>query len=228
MSELYQTPAERAKALRESTKTGNWLQDSFTDMVSSGISLNEDGSVDRKGAAWWLQGFTPGAESIAEQKQGLADSRIIDQRVQDSGLTPEQINAASGGKKLTKGNSAGIIASAQRTELNKPTPVQQAEIDRGITQDRNTAKQLANQALEMKLTRQQQGDQFTLQMQRMLQQDKQAAEARLDELALRRMEMEREDMRYNENIARMDRKDRQQSIQTLVAGLANLGAAFAL
>ena len=57
------------------------------------------------------------------------------------------------------------------------------------------------------------------------------ADARLqhaDELALRREQMEREDMRYNENIARMDRKDRQQSIQTLVAGLANLGAAFAL
>jgi len=227
MSELYQTPSERAAALRKSTKTGNWVQDSFTDMVSSGISLNEDGSVDRKGAAWWLQGFTPGAESIAVQKQGLADSRIIEQRVQESGLTPEQIRAASGGKKLTKGNSSGILNSGLRTELNKPTPVQQAQIDRGITQDENTGQQLKNQALEMKLTREQQGDQFSLQMQRMLQQDKQAAEARIDELAFRRMQLDREDMRYNENIDRLDRKDRQQSIATLVSGLANLGAAFA-
>ena len=51
---------------------------------------------------------------------------------------------------------------------------------------------------------------------------------RADELEYRRMQDRKEDLRYNESIERMDRKDRQQSIQTLVAGLANLGAAFAL
>ena len=55
-----------------------------------------------------------------------------------------------------------------------------------------------------------------------------AKEARADELEYRRMQDRKEDLRYNESIERMDRKDRQQSIQTLVAGLANLGAAFAL
>ena len=55
-----------------------------------------------------------------------------------------------------------------------------------------------------------------------------AREAKASELEYMKMRDRKEDRRYNENIERMDRKDRQQSIQTLVAGLANLGAAFAL
>jgi hypothetical protein len=41
------------------------------------------------------------------------------------------------------------------------------------------------------------------------------------------MQDRKEDLRYNESIERMDRKDRQASINTLVQGLAALGAAFA-
>ena len=47
------------------------------------------------------------------------------------------------------------------------------------------------------------------------------------ELEYRRMQDRKEDLRYNENLERMDRKDRQASINTLVQGLAALGAAFA-
>ena len=54
---------------------------------------------------------------------------------------------------------------------------------------------------------------------------------RKDERAMdredRRARERKEDLRYNESIDRADRKDRRQSMQTLVAGLANLGAAFA-
>ena len=54
-----------------------------------------------------------------------------------------------------------------------------------------------------------------------------ARDARADELEYRRMQDRKEDLRYNENLERMDRKDRQASINTLVQGLAALGAAFA-
>ena len=47
------------------------------------------------------------------------------------------------------------------------------------------------------------------------------------ELDYRRMQDRKEDLRYNESIERMDRKDRQASINTLVQGLTALGAAFA-
>ena len=54
-----------------------------------------------------------------------------------------------------------------------------------------------------------------------------AKEQQALELDYRRMQDRKEDLRYNENIERMDRKDRQASINTLVQGLAALGAAFA-
>ena len=54
-----------------------------------------------------------------------------------------------------------------------------------------------------------------------------ARDVRNPELQLQIMQMDRADQRYNEQIERQDRKDRQASIQTLVAGLAHLGAAFA-
>ena len=53
-------------------------------------------------------------------------------------------------------------------------------------------------------------------------------EARNQDLQLQVMQMDRADQRYNEQIERQDRKDRQASIQTLVAGLSHLGAAFAV
>ena len=227
MSELYQTPSERAKALREGTRTGNFFQDMFTDYVSDGISLNEDGSLRREGAAWWLQGLTPGATQIAEQKKGIEDSRIIDARVQQSGLTPEQIKKAAGGRTLTTSNSGGIIAEAQRTRSEKPTPLQQSEIDRGKAADERQTAALEQQAEASR-------NQLALAREQMAQTEKlrlldsaDAREARAQELQLMLMRDRKEDRRYNESIDRQDRKDRQASIQTLVAGLAHLGAAFA-
>ena len=54
------------------------------------------------------------------------------------------------------------------------------------------------------------------------------ADARADNLALQRLQMEREDIRYNERMDKLDRRDRRQGISSLAAGLAALGAAFAL
>ena len=51
---------------------------------------------------------------------------------------------------------------------------------------------------------------------------------RKDELLFRKEEARREDMRYNERIEELDRKDRRQNMQNLAMGLASLGAAFAL
>ncbi len=130
MSSLYETPSEKAKRLSESTSTGNFLQDSWTDYVSSGITLGEDGQVKRDGAAWWFQGLTPGARSIAEQKQGLSESRAIDRLVQGSGLTEDELKKAAGNTKLTASNTSGIISKATRDINLTPTPVQQANIDR--------------------------------------------------------------------------------------------------
>ena len=54
------------------------------------------------------------------------------------------------------------------------------------------------------------------------------AENKADELALRREQMAREDHRYTQQMERYDKRKRQDSIQAMVAGLASLGAAFAV
>ena len=53
-------------------------------------------------------------------------------------------------------------------------------------------------------------------------------EARAAELEYQKLRDRKEDMRYNERMEQLDRKDRQAMMQNLAAGLASLGAAFAL
>lgn len=52
--------------------------------------------------------------------------------------------------------------------------------------------------------------------------------ARLDNLEYQRSRDRRADMQYNENLARLDRKDRKAAISSATAGLAALAAAFAI
>jgi len=221
MSDLYTTASEGRKNLRRSTKTGNFFQDSFTDSVSSGISLDDDGSVKREGLAWWMQGLTPGARSIAEQKSGIKDSEVIDRAVGSSQLTDAQISEQLNGGKLTKGNVRGTIAEAQRTRAEKPTPVQQATLTRGVKADARaiTAQQETTAARK---------DTNALLIAQMAQSDKrylgdriEAREARADDLMFRRETMERADRKDEKN-------RRRESIAALTAGLASLGAAFAV
>ena len=228
MSDLYKTPSQIAKELREKTKTGNWFQDSFTDYVSGGIKLNEDGSIQREGAAWWLQGLTPGAETIATKKQALDESRIIDEKVRESGLTTEQIRAASGGRQLTTSNVGGILNQATRTVEQTPTPLQQHTMTRQTNADIRAvnAQEASNRLLEKQLAATiAQGNQSHS---RALLEMADNRDARASQLEYQRSRDRRADQEYNERMERLDRKDRQAMLQNLAAGLASLGAAFAL
>lgn len=55
-----------------------------------------------------------------------------------------------------------------------------------------------------------------------------AKDDRAAQLEYQKMRDRRADMEYNERMERLDRKDRQAMMQNLAAGLASLGAAFAL
>ena len=57
---------------------------------------------------------------------------------------------------------------------------------------------------------------------------KQLAQQRLDSLAAIERSERREDRRYNERMELESKRDRRQAMQSLAAGLASLGAAFAL
>ena len=57
---------------------------------------------------------------------------------------------------------------------------------------------------------------------------KDAAQARLDLLTSQRMQIEREDRRYNERLDRDERTRRQEAVIAMMGGLTSLGAAFAM
>lgn len=239
MSSLYETPAERAKRLTGSTKTGNFFQDSWTDMVSSGISLGEDGELKRDGAAWWFQGLTPGAQSIAEQKKGLENSRIIESEVQRSGLTDDQIRKQLGDGKLTVGNVSGTIAEGRRTRAEKPTPTQQAQIDDvKAGRQQKTAALNANTEIQREtlgVTRENNANQMQLAANQMemarldnkFDHETASADRNLT-LQIAQMESELADKRmaYDRETRSMDKRDRM--IAQLMSGLGSLGGAFAL
>ena len=221
MSDLYTRPDEARRRLAESTDTGNFFQDTFTDAVSDGISLGADGKVKREGLAWWMQGFTPGARSIAEQKKGIQDSEIIDRAVQNSGLTDAQLREAAGGGKLTSGNVRGTIAEGQRTRAEKPTPLQTEQIESGRRAE-------GRQITAMEETTNARKDTNALLIAQMASDNKnrladraEAREARADDRMMQLEMYERADRKAEKN-------RRRESIQALVAGLSSLGAAFAV
>lgn len=128
-------------------------------------------------------------------------------------LQQAQGRAAAGARQLADKSKAGDRQFTLTTLAEQQKPML-AEIAAG----RETANnQLELARLEYQAAREERRDARA-----------DALAQKADELEYRRMQDRKEDLRYNESIERMDRKDRQQSIQTLVAGLANLGAAFAL
>ena len=110
-----------------------------------------------------------------------------------------------------------------------------AEIDR-LTQLRNNNNYTNSPAgkaaaAQLKL----QTDQFALtnkrldnQMEMALLDRADSKELQANQLEYQKMRDRRADQEYNERMERLDRKDRQAMLQNLAAGLASLGAAFAL
>jgi hypothetical protein len=88
--------------------------------------------------------------------------------------------------------------------------------------------QLAAQAGQNAVTNKRLDNQLIMQQKNIAEDRAIRAETKADELALRREQMAREDHRYAQQMERYDKRKRQDSIQAMVAGLASLGAAFAL
>ena len=162
---------------------------------------------------------------------------FIDDVVQGSGLKDTEIAAQlAPGQSVTRQNVKGLVSKAARDYV---PPAQQAQIDDNnaarteataarISSDRITQEQNRNAnkiaMAQLNQTAQASKDQMTLALMEM--QDR--TNTRKDDLLFRKEEARREDMRYNERIEELDRKDRRQNMQNLAMGLASLGAAFAL
>lgn len=101
--------------------------------------------------------------------------------------------------------------------------------------DKNFNRSLEPIRMEMAATREQNANQLALAREKLAQSNNLALlqladskEGRIAELQYQKLRDRKEDMRYNERMEQLDRKDRRQAMQSLAAGLASLGAAFAL
>ena len=237
MSSLYQSPLEVQQETDSRVKGGGgWGADWFTDRVSDGIKWNpKTGQYDSTGAAFWLGGLVqPGArEAIEQGKTKRREAEKIEAVIDSSpGLTDEQIKAQLNGGKLTGKNVKGVVAEAVRTRAEKPTPTQQAQLTE-VTESRKESNEIARQQLQATIASTNSTNERLLAQgaqahQLALIQAADARDANAQTLELQRQQMIREDQRYNERMEKLDRKDRMQGRQSLIAGLAALGAAFAL
>ena len=159
----------------------------------------------------------------------FVDEEKIEQQVQ---RTRNQETAQLGGYSLA--DLEGLAPGASTIDV-------QGAVIRKTKADANLTKEEDKQtAIELEELRQAPGlEQMRSTNERLLQQGENThklallqmadnKDARAAELEYQRSRDRRADQEYNERMERLDRKDRQAMMQNLAAGLASLGAAFAL
>ena len=159
----------------------------------------------------------------------FVDEEAIEERVQG---TRNQQTATSLGYDITELD--GI------TDSSTTLDVQGAAIRRGKEETKETkASDLAAslKPLEMKIAEQGKQREAELKLARekltqsnniSLLQLSQQNDQRIAELQYQKMRDRKTDMQYNERMEQLDRRDRRTAMQNMAAGLASLGAAFAL
>lgn len=226
MSNLYQDPRELEKQLGRN-KTGNWFQDTFTDWVTPGLSIGNDGRVKREGAAWWLQGLTPGAENIAKTKRELDDAKQISRVISKSGLTDKDIKPYTNGQPITTSNVERIVATAGREyqpqsvrdEIAQRTKVSDAQIKNLEGQLELATQTAADNASNQRLALQ-------LDERKDIRNQENLAQQRLLTAQSNQMQMGFEYARLaqQERYRREDREEK--AFLRILSGLNNLGQAF--
>ena len=124
---------------------------------------------------------------------------------------------ALGGTGSVEGLDAGSIGSLIRDQRNQNT-IETTQTAQAVAYNSPTARD------ERRIRDQRYYDNQKLQIEDRIER----RENRSQELEYQKMRDRKEDMRYNEQMERLDRKDRKMAMQSLAAGLASLGAAFAL
>lgn len=199
-----------------------WLNNLYRDTITP----NEDGEYGGKGfGAAILKPFVD-EESLESAKQRGAVKRTITA----AGENPADYNLGAG---ATVYDAQGAIATQRRKRANQKEGEAHTRALETTMAPVNAQLQLSGQQLA------QSGQQFNATMQRMMSQDAknyqlqlmQLAEnrdARAAELEYQKLRDRKADLQYNERMEQLDRKDRRAAMQNLGAGLAALGAAFAL
>ena len=221
---LFLSPDEvRAKYKERLKGPGGGGTNWYTDRIKGGVTRDEDGNVQRSGAAWLLQGLEKEGfgETAADRNKELRDAKIVQEYISTNGIDLDELKKTAKGRKITPDNIVSLSTTTARNIRNQPTAVQSAEIDNLKGNLDLSREELKNQGERYKLERQINQNRYDLARAEALEEK---AENRRDRLDL----LDRQDHRYNQELLRYDKRRQTETIQSLIGGLASLGAAFAI
>jgi len=160
--------------------------------------------------------------------EGFLNNLYEDQLVQDGGVfKPEGITAQILKPFVEEKDIEAAKLKQERQDLL--VSLNENPADYNFT-DETTLTQAQGQVLGKQRARKkaEKDEAYRRSMELPYMQMQQAREDRLATLDFQRMQMQREDQRYNERIDREERNRRQEAVMAMMGGLTSLGAAFAL
>ena len=188
----------------------NWLQGWMRDRITG--SLTED----RRGD------YQPGfLENIGGGLVGLDAGKIADDEQEfDTNEDAKKVLKGTGKSRQQLGLGEGMLTPEQvRGAYSEYTEKRSDDKDKT-----NHQRSMEPLTAQLALTREQGNQTHSLALMQMADNK----DARAADLERERRRERKDDIRYNERMDQLDRKDRRMMQQTLAAGLASLGAAFAL
>ena len=187
----------------------------LNNMYRDTIQSDQDGKHRGTGfGAFILKPFVDEQNLESTSQQGEVKRTLT-----TAGEDPTKYNLQPG---ATKYDAQGAIATRRRERAKES---KQEDLTTALTL---TTAQQAPQLEEMRATNARLLAQGNQSHQLALMQMADSKDQRALEFEYQKMQDRKEDMRYNERMEQLDRKDRRMAMQSLAAGLASLGAAFAL
>lgn len=222
----FTSSQDLSQQLRDSTTVqGDPLANFYTNLVKGGLSVDQDGAVQRDDLAWWMQPWTNNkySDSIALKQDAIKKARGVETILQNNLTSVDELRRKGilgAGVELNTTNVNGLI----RELSEKPTPIQERTLTN--TELQNTRSHtLATKGLEAQLA--QGNNQVEIaRLDRGFDREQLQANTNL-QLQLGMLAAEQQDQRlaYDKETRMMDRKDR--AIAQILSGLGETASFFA-
>ena len=214
----------------------NWMEDRIEDSVTEGRRGEYKPGVLESMAGGLLgldgQAIADDLKVVDDNTQGEAALTATGRSREQLGLspgqnlTPEMVQGANAN--FTQSETERLKEEDNRTATERITLSQQPQLEatRASTEvaQQTLAATIANNNATNSRLMQQGAQSHQLAIMQMADN----AESKAQELAYQKMRDRKADMQYNERMEQLDRKDRRQAMSSIAAGLASLGAAFAM
>lgn len=191
-----------------------WLNEQYR-----GTQTNKDGKVEGRGLGAFLWQQFVDEDQLNRSAQKSANQRTatrLGENLNDLNLGSDATTLDVEGAVITKGRDRQT--KRENRDFNRSMTAAMAPIQAQLAdnaQARNAELALAREKLS------QSNNLALLQL-------ADSKDARIAELQYQKMRDRKADQQYNERMERLDRKDRKQAMSSLAAGIAALGAAFAI